>query len=237
MKISSPAQKLTQEELKRDELKKQETKQAQATQKEISKSKIGQGADTSEISNNPIAQNIKQINSDIGRLQIAQKSLSSIEPDVKKMLKLSKDYKESFDKSEQDEIKEEMSALKKNIESTLKSATFEGSNVFTKNIKDNKDQVIFDAQKLDVKLLNTDDTQKFYDVLKEQQKQIKDAIQTLQGQAQGNTDKLVSSKIKGKDNQNVQSTDGSFLKKFGSLFRVSHNEDKLSTQRVQELLA
>lgn len=236
MKISSPAQKLTQEELKRDELKKQETKQAQATQKEISKSKIGQGADTSEISNNPIAQNIKQINSNIGRLQIAQKSLNSIEPDVKKMLKLSEDYKESLDKSEQDEIKGEMSALKKNIESIIRGATFEGSNVFTKNIKDNKDQVIFDAQKLDVKLLNTD-TQKFYDVLKDQQTQIKDAIQTLQGQAQGNTDKLVSSKIKGKDNQNVQSTDGSFLKKFGSLFRVSHNEDKLSTQRVQELLA
>ena len=238
MKISNTTQKLAQAELRRDELKKQDNKvkQTQAAQKSAVASSVGKSADTSEMSNNPLAQDIKRINSDIGKLQVAQKSLKSIEPDAKKILELSKDYEESLDKTEQSSIKEEISTLKKGIESILKGATFEGSSVFNKNIKDNKERVIFDAQKLDTKLINND-AQKFYDVLKEQQSQIQDAIQTLQGQAQESTGKLASKDIKIDKNHSTESTDGSFLKKFSSLFRASHNAEKLNNQRVQELLA
>ena len=125
MKISNTTQKLAQEELRRDELKKQDNKvkQTQAAQKSAVASSVGKSADTSEMSNNPLAQDIKRINSDIGKLQVAQKSLKSIEPDAKKILELSKDYEESLDKTEQSSIKEEISTLKKGIESTLPGRT------------------------------------------------------------------------------------------------------------------
>lgn len=229
MKINAnTAQKLAKEEVKKKDI--QETRATQTTNKKLEKNK---NIDTSEIKNNPLSQNIKNTNSNIGRLQIAQKALSSIESDAKKIAKLAQESKETLDKGEQEELKEEMSVLKKNIESAIKKATFEGSNVFSKGIKDNKERIIFDAPKLNVKLLDSD-AQKFYDVLKEQQVEIKDAIQILQEQAQESTDKLANSKTNSADTQN---TDGSFLKKLGSLFRVSHDTDKLSNQRVQELLA
>ena len=233
MKISNTTQNIAQEELKKQGTK--ETKQAQTSQKKAPKLSAGQNTDTSEIKNNPFAQDVKRLNSDIGKLQIAQKSLQVIEADAKKIANLSEEMKETFDKAEQDEIKEEIGALKKNIESTLKNATFEGNNVFSKNIKDNKEQVIFDAQKLNTKLLNTD-AQKFYSIVTEQQTQVKDAIQTLQKQAQESTNKIVQNSVSAKDT-NMEETNGSFLKKFGSLFRTSHNTEKLNNQRVQELLA
>ena len=114
----------------------------------------------------------------------------------------------------------------------MKKATFDGSNVFRKNNKDNKEQVIFEAQKLNTGLLDSD-AQRFYDVLKEQQAQIKDAIKILQSQAQDSADSLGTKVVNSED---LKKTNGSFLKRFGSLFKVSHNEDKLNKQRVQELL-
>lgn len=228
MKINAnTTQKLAKEEMKKKDI--QETRAAQTTNKKLEKNK---NIDTSEIKNNPLSQNIKNTNSNIGRLQIAQKTLNSIESDAKKIAKLAQESKETLDKGEQEDLKEEMSALKKNVESAIKKATFEEINIFSKNIKDNKERIIFDAPKLNIKLLDSD-AQKFYDVLKEQQVQIKDAIQILQEQAQESSDKLANGKINSTDTQN---TNGSFLKKFGSLFRVSHDTDKLSNQRVQELL-
>lgn len=231
MKISNTTQQLAQEEIKKQDIKKAKHPAQKAEAAQVSKN--DKNMDISEVKNNPLTQNIKNINSDIGKLQVAQKSLSAIESDAMKMAKLSEDYRESFDKAEQSEIKKEMSILKKNIESVLKKAIFEGNNVFSKNIKNNKEQVIFEATSLNTRLLDTD-AQRFYDVLKEQQTQIKDAIHTLQEEAQESASKLTSKKTDSKD---MQSADGSFLKKFGSLFRVSHDTDKLSQQRVQELLA
>lgn len=174
MKINAnTTQKLAKEEMKKKDI--QETRAAQTTNKKLEKNK---NIDTSEIKNNPLSQNIKNTNSNIGRLQIAQKTLNSIESDAKKIAKLAQESKETLDKGEQEDLKEEMSALKKNVESAIKKATFEEINVFSKNIKDNKERIIFDAPKLNIKLLDSD-AQKFYDVLKEQQVQIKDAIQIL----------------------------------------------------------
>ncbi len=230
MKVSNNTQNLA-----RDEIKKQNTKQAKevpSTSKQTSNAQMTQSVDASAMKSKISAQNIKNINNDIGKLQVAQKSLKAIESDAKKVAQLSKDYKETQDKKRQESIKAEMSNLKNSIESTLKKATFDGSNVFSKNIKDNKEQVIFEAQKLNTGLLDSD-AQRFYDVLKEQQAQIKDAIKILQSQAQDSADSLGT---KVANSEDLKKTNGSFLKRFGSLFKVSHNEDKLNKQRVQELL-
>lgn len=126
-----------------------------------------------------------------------------------------------------------MATLKKNIDNTFKKALFEGNNVFSQNIKDRDNNIIFDAQKLNPKLLDSD-AQKFYDTLKDQQVQVKDAIKILQDDAQDSTQRIANGKTTAK---NVQATEGSFLKKFSNLFRVSHDTTKLSESRVQELLA
>ncbi|TLD96148.1 hypothetical protein LS71_006625 [Helicobacter jaachi] len=254
MKIStSTTQNLAQEEIKREAKKDinkkdlKETKQAQNAPKSAQKV-AAKSVDTSELKNSPLTQEIKNINSNIGRLQVAQKSLDAIESDVRKVVELTEQSKQTADKKEQNEIQDEINALKKNIESTLKKATFESSNVFAKSIMDN-DEVLFDAPKLNVSLLNSN-AQKFYDVLKEQQVQVKDALETLKDQAEENADKLAKNdkalarnkagKIQNENkaaSRDMQNTDGSFLKKLGSLFRVSHDTDKLSNQRVKELLA
>ncbi|WP_295698162.1 hypothetical protein [uncultured Helicobacter sp.] len=230
MKITNATQQINKEDLKKQAT--QETKQTQNINKNSSDTKATQGVDTNDIKNNLYAQKIKDTNNDIGKLQVAQKSLNSIESDAEKITKLSQEYKETFDKTDQDDIKQEMVTLQKNIESTLKNATFEGSNVFAKNIKDSEGRVIFNVAKINMRLLKAD-AQKFYDTLKEQQKQIKDAIQTLQKQAEGNTEKIAGSNAA----KHAQGTNSSFLKRLGSLFSVSHNADKLDKQRVQELLS
>lgn len=155
---------------------------------------------------------------------------------MKKFAELADEDKETFDKGEKDDIRTQMQDLKKNIESVLKKATFEGTSVFAKNIKDGSGNVIFNAPKLKVGLLDTD-AKKFYDILKEQQSEIKDAIDTLKEQADNDAEKLNAKDGVKVAKQDVKETDGSFLRKLDSLFRVSHDTDKLNNQRVQELLA
>ena len=100
MKINAnTTQKLAKEEMKKKDI--QETRAAQTTNKKLEKNK---NIDTSEIKNNPLSQNIKNTNSNIGRLQIAQKTLNSIESDAKKIAKLAQESKETLDKGEQEEI-------------------------------------------------------------------------------------------------------------------------------------
>ncbi|RDU60560.1 hypothetical protein [Helicobacter marmotae] len=229
MKITNHTQQVAQEEFKNKALNGASLQKT----KDTSNAKIKHNAmDTNDIHNNPSAQQIKQINLDIGKLQVTQKSLKTMESDAKKYAQLSEEYKENSDKTEQMSMKKEMSILKKNIESIYKKATFEGQNVFSKNIKDSNEQVIFHAQKLNMNLLNANPDE-FYGTLKEQQTQIKDALQTLQTQAQNSTAKLT---LDNTNNKDVQHTDSSFLKKFSSLFRVSHDTQKLNSHRVQELL-
>ena len=89
MKINAnTTQKLAKEEMKKKDI--QETRAAQTTNKKLEKNK---NIDTSEIKNNPLSQNIKNTNSNIGRLQIAQKTLNSIEYDAKKIDKLAQERK------------------------------------------------------------------------------------------------------------------------------------------------
>lgn len=217
----------------KSKLKAQESKNIKENKAEANKSLQAQ----SDIKSNPLSQGIKNINSDIGRLQVAQNSLNSIESEAKEFLKLAKDLKETPDKSGQNEIKEEMDTLKKSIQNTLKKATFDGSSVFSKVIKDSGDKIVFDAPKLNAKLLDSD-AQKFYDTLKTQQSEIKEAISTLQNDATTLSNKMNDKANGGKvANQDVQASDGSFLKKFSSLFKSSHDTSKLSQSRVQELLA
>lgn len=234
MKITaSTSQTLKQEELKSKGSK--ATKQAQDP-KDSPKADKAKSVDVSGIKDSQLAQNLKNTNSDIGRLQVAQKSLKTIESDVKKFAELADEDKETFDKGEKDDIRTQMQDLKKNIESVLKKATFEGTSVFAKNIKDGSGNVIFNAPKLKVGLLDTD-AKKFYDILKEQQSEIKDAIDTLKEQADNDAEKLNAKDGVKVAKQDVKETDGSFLRKLDSLFRVSHDTDKLNNQRVQELLA
>ena len=228
----------TSQTLKQEELKSKESKAAKQAQdsKDSPKADKAKSVDVSGIKDSQLAQNLKNTNSDIGRLQVAQKSLKTIESDVKKFAQLADEDKETFDKSQKDEIHTQMQSLKKNIESALKKATFEGSSVFAKSIKDSSGNVIFDAPKLKVGLLDAD-ARKFYDILKEQQSEIKEAIEVLKEQADSDAEKLNT-----KDNakiakQDEKEADDSFLKKLGSLFRVSHDTDKLSNQRVRDLLA
>ncbi len=101
MKINAnTTQKLAKEEMKKKDI--QETRAAQTTNKKLEKNK---NIDTSEIKNNPLSQNIKNTNSNIGRLQIAQKTLNSIESDAKKIAKLAQESKETLDKGEQEDLK------------------------------------------------------------------------------------------------------------------------------------
>lgn len=233
MKIStSTSQTLKQEAPKTKGAK---TPQQAQDSKETSKIDKSKSADASNIKDSQLAQKLKNTNSDIGRLQVAQKTLKTIESDVKKFVELSEEKEESLDKGERDEIHTQMQVLKKNIESAMKKATFEGANVFAKNIKDDAGNVIFEATDIKVSLLGTD-AKKFYDIVKEQQSEIKEAIDTLKEQAETNTEKLNAKSSDGAK-KDMQEADGSFLKKLGSLFRVSHDTDKLSNQRVQELLA
>ena len=229
----------TSQTLKQEELKAKGAKAPQQTQdsKDTSKVDKAKSVDVSGIKDSQLAQNLKNTNSDIGRLQVAQKSLKSIESDVKKLVELSEEEQESLDKGERDEIHTQIQALKRSVESAMKKATFDGVGVFSKNIKDDGGNVIFEATKLKVSLLSTD-AKKFYDILKEQQGEIKEAIETLKEQADADTEKLsIKTGVDKVANKDVKETDGSFLKKLGSLFRVSHDTDKLSSQRVQELLA
>lgn len=224
MKIdNNTSQNITQKELKTPEIK-SKNKNIEQNQKVV---------DKNEVKMNPLAQNIKDINANIGRLQVAQNTLNAMEPDAKKYVTLAQEGKETLEKNERDDIKNEMTMLKKNIDNTFKKALFEGNNVFSQNIKDRNNNVIFDAKKLNSKLLDSD-AQKFYDTLKDQQVQVKDAIKILQDDAQDSTQRIANGKT---TTRNVQSTEGSFLKKFGDLFRVSHDTNKLSESRVQELLA
>lgn len=183
-----------------------------------------------KLHSNLHTQNIKDANINIGRLQIAQNSLKSIESDVEKIVELTKNKQEEIQESRQKEIQKEILDLRKKIESTMKQATFEGHNVFSTSIKNKNGENLFDASELNVKLLDSD-SEKFYDMFKARQAQVKNALQALQEDAQINVDKLA------KNIQNTESTDGSFLKKFSNLFRVSHNTDKLDNKRVQELLS
>lgn len=173
------------------------------------------------------AQAIKNANSNIGRLQVMEDSLDKIESNAKQHAKLDKEYKQALEKSQKDDIKDEMDDIKKDIESTMKKATFDGSNVFSKPIKDSNNKTILDPTKLNAKLLDSDSA-KFYSTLKEQQGEIKTAMLTLQSEV----DNEVNNKAK-----NVEKADTGFLNKFANLFKSSHDSSKLDNKRVQELLA
>ncbi len=91
MKITNATQQINKEDLKKQAT--QETKQTQNINKNSSDTKATQGVDTNDIKNNLYAQKIKDTNNDIGKLQVAQKSLNSIESDAEKITKLSQEYK------------------------------------------------------------------------------------------------------------------------------------------------
>lgn len=202
--------------------------------KKVDKQKISETkkvAQTKEnLTPNPTAQHIKDININIGRLQVAQNSLKAMESDVKKIVELSQDKQEEMQEGKQQEIQTEILSLRKKVENTFKKATFEGRNVFSVSIKNENGDSLFDASELNMKLLDSD-SEKFYDIFKARQAQAKDALQTLQEDAQNGTDRLA------KNIQNAESADGSFLKKFSNLFRLSHDTNKLDSKRVQELLS
>lgn len=179
-----------------------------------------------KLNSNPNAQSIKDTNINIGQLQVAQSSLKSMEIDVEKIVELTKDKQEEMQEGKQKEIL----VLRKKIENTMKQAIFNGNNVFKMNIKNSKGENLFDASDLNMKLLDSN-SEKFYDTFKARQTQVKNALQTLQEDAQVNADKLA------KNIQNIESTNDSFLKKFSNLFRVSHDTNKLDNKRVQELLS
>ena len=96
----------TSQTLKQEELKSKESKAAKQAQdsKDSPKADKAKSVDVSGIKDSQLAQNLKNTNSDIGRLQVAQKSLKTIESDVKKFAQLADEDKETFDKSQKDEI-------------------------------------------------------------------------------------------------------------------------------------
>lgn len=215
----------------KDIIKKDLKTQTTKTEKQKADEATKKATETKEkLNSNPNAQNIKDTNINIGRLQVAQKSLKAIESDVEKIVELTKDKQEEMQEGKQKEIQKEILVLRKKVESTMQQATFEGNNVFKTSVKNRKGENLFDASDLNMKLLDSD-SEKFYDVFKARQAQVKNALQTLQEDAQANADKLA------KNIQNIESTDSSFLKKFSSLFRVSHDTNKLDNKRVQELLS
>lgn len=89
MKIdsSSTSQSIAQKELKTSEIK-SKSKNVEQDQKVV---------DRNEVKTNPLAQNIKDINTNIGRLQVAQNTLDSMEPDAKKYATLAQESKETLE--------------------------------------------------------------------------------------------------------------------------------------------
>jgi len=191
--------------------------------------------DANEVKNRQEAQNIKVINANIGRLQIAQKALDSIESSAKKLINLHEDAQETLDKNELEEIKTEIKTIKKDIQNTLKSAIFENSNVFSKVIKNSRGEVVFDATKVNYGLLENN-IEQFYETIKSSKNEIKEALSALKNDANNNT-KMLARTDSNSNDKDIQSTDSSFLKKFGSLFSSAHDTSKISTQRAKELLA
>lgn len=186
--------------------------------------------------------NIKDLNTSIGKLQTLQTSIDSIEQKVRSLQKIS-------DEAQRGEKAQE---FKDEIEQIMQETKFQGQKVFGVSFKDSQGNVVLEKVKLDTSLINEDkqDLNAFSQDLKDIRGSIKEAITLISEDAQASAQKIhTQAKATQKYNERKEdaldsiteekqpSKIASFFKSMGDFLRGSHDGSKLDSKRVSKLLS
>lgn len=182
---------------------------------------------------------IKDSNTNIGKLQTLQSSLDSIEQKVRNLRKIS-DEAQRGQKAQ--EIKDEITQI-------MQDTKFQGQKVFGVRFKDSAGNVVLDKVKLDTSLISEDtrDLDAFSQELKDLRKDIKEAMTLIAQDAQDSAQKI-HTQAKATQNHKESALDSitqekqpskiaSFFKSMGDFLRGSHDSSKLDSGRVSKLLS
>ena len=183
---------------------------------------------------------IKDLNTNIGKLQTLQSSLDSIEQKVRSLQKI----------NDETQRREKAEELKDEITQTIQNTKFQGQKVFGVRFKDSQGNIVLEKIKLDTSLISEDkqDLESFNQELKDLQKDIKDAIALLSQDAQESAQKIQAKATQKHDKPKENALDSltkekqpskiaSFFKNMGDFLRGSHDASKLDSKRVSKLLS
>lgn len=183
--------------------------------------------------------NIKDSNTNIGKLQTLQASLDSIEQKVRNLQKISD---ETQREQKAQEVKDEITQM-------MQTTKFQGQKVFGVNIRDSQGNIVLQKVSLDTSLISEDthDLDAFNQELKDLRKDIKEAIALIAEDAQANAQKIHTQAKATKEHkestldsiteEKQPSKIASFFKGMGDLLRGSHDTNKLDSKRVSKLLS
>ena len=214
----------------------QPTQKPQEKESKTTSTKLDSRPATNAISTD----NIKDLNTSIGKLQTLQTSIDSIEQKVRSLQKIS-------DEAQRGEKAQE---LKDEIEQIMQETKFQGQKVFGVSFKDSQGNVVLEKVKLDTSLINEDkqDLDTFSQDLKDTRNNIKEAITLISEDAQASAQKI-HTQAKEKRTQHDEgaldsiteekqpSKIASFFKSMGDFLRGSHDGSKLDSKRVSKLLS
>ena len=214
----------------------QPTQKPQEKESKTTATKLDSRPATNAISTD----NIKDLNTNIGKLQTLQASLDSIEQKVRSLQKIS-------DEAQRGEKAQE---LKDEIAQMVQETKFQGQKVFGVSFKDSQGNVVLEKVKLDTSLINEDkqDLDAFSQDLKDTRNNIKEAITLISEDAQASAQKI-HTQAKEKRTQHDEgaldsitqekqpSKIASFFKSMGDFLRGSHDGSKLDSKRVSKLLS
>lgn len=198
--------------------------------KSSTKTKEAQSTKTASLGNLK-NENIKETNLNIGKLQVLQKSLDSLESPLRKAQKaLSTDSKE------------QIAEAREQAEKIIKSSTFNGQKVFGVSVKDSKNNVVLEPVVVDTSFISADkrELEIFSKNIQESKAQVKEALNALSKDAQENIQTLSKAKnLPEKDtiaNEQDSGKIASFFKKFGDFLRGAQASQKVDSERVSQLL-
>lgn len=198
--------------------------------KSPAKTKEAQSVKTASLGNLK-DENIKETNLNIGKLQVLQKSLDSLENPLRKAQKaLSADSKE------------QITQAREQAEEIIKSSTFNGQKVFGVSIKDSKNNVVLEPVMMDTSLISADkrELEIFSKNIQKSKAQVKEALSALSKDAQENIQTLNKTKnLPDKDsiaNEQDSGKISNFFKKFGDFLRGAQASQKVDSERVSKLL-
>lgn len=198
--------------------------------KSPTKTKESQSTKTASLGNLK-NENIKETNLNIGKLQVLQKSLDSLENPLRKAQK-------ALNTDSKDKITE----AREQAENIIKSSTFNGQKVFGVSVRDSKNNVVLKPVVVDTSFISADkrELEIFSKNIQESKAQVKVALSALSKDAQENVQMLNKTKNLPEKNTITNEQDSgkiaSFFKKFGDFLRGAQASQKVDNERVSQLL-
>lgn len=184
--------------------------------------------DSVKINQNTLSENIKDINNNIGSLQIAINHMDMMNSDAKELSVVSKKLQ---NKQDINQNSQKASNIKTNLVKDYEEATFNGENVFSKNYSKIIPESKFSPNLIRPSKVSQDDSmnvEKFLKVLNEQKQYAKETIQLLNNKLQNQTNELKKTDV------SYNQIDKTALNQ--EEFKNAHNTKGITLERLSKLL-